>query len=202
MIGALWVFWPKLKEIKIKRLWAFLIGTVVLVVMMSQFNLSRFVPNQETASSNLVLHSTVGILEPFSQGSFQARLVLWGVVLKKAFLENPLGYGLGTTTTGSTKFFNQTDLGGFFQKESYLFSILFSTGIVGFTLLMVFWSFLLRQIWKLQCNDHSANALVGAVLLGLVFTNIFGNSAVLYAIAGFYYYLVGQILRLEISEKT
>jgi O-antigen ligase len=179
-----------------------LLGGVVLVVLISQFNLSRFVPNQETASSNLVLHSTVGILEPFSQGSFQARLVLWGVVLKKTFLENPLGYGLGTTTTGSAKFFNQADLGGFFQKESYLFSILFSTGIVGFTLLLVFWFFLLRQMWKVQLHQHSEQVLTSAVLLGLVLTNVFGNSAVLYAIGGFYYYLVGQVLRVEISEKT
>jgi hypothetical protein len=95
MLGMLWVFWPSSRVKKKNRLLGLVVGIVIFAVLISQFNLSRFVPNQESASTNLVLHSTVGILEPFSQGSFKTRLVLWGLVLKKNFFGKSFGIWLG-----------------------------------------------------------------------------------------------------------
>ncbi len=117
-----------------------------------------------------VAHVVGGLAHPTDETTFQIRLRIWSYVVGKGILEQPLGRGLGSTTTAAKKFAK-----GQFEAESYFFNIIYGSSLVAGILFILFMVTFYRTVLPLMSLPGDTflfkvvTALISAYFLGSIF---------------------------------
>jgi hypothetical protein len=126
------------------------------------------------SSNPFVAHVVGGVAHPTEESTFTKRLGVWSYVAGRGLFEQPLGRGLGSTTTAADKFSG----GRRFEVDSYFFEIIFGSSIAAaglFTWLMVLF---LRDSFRLLGRnvDTAIYKTVSALVAGFFLSSVFGAS--------------------------
>lgn len=171
---------------------------LICVMLALVYSLAPFVaPLQSllTSKTQSVETHVAGVLQPLQQSTFQIRIKIWREAVLGAFFKQPLGVGTGAMTRASLKFSQAGDSAQMMGFESYFFSVLRTTGLVGGLLLLLFWGSLLASMFK-KTDFLDATWLTSlGILTGLILNSVFGNTPSIYAVAPIYYYLIGHVIR-------
>ncbi len=138
-------------------------------------------------------HTARGFLDPIGESTFQSRLDLWKYLFTDMVPRNPVGYGLGSTSTAAQKFGGRG-----IGTEGYIFALFINSGMIGGLLFLIISFVALKKGTELsrQSGDSRALApLVLAIIAGLTLNNVFGNSFMLYSVAPIGWFLIGWIAK-------
>lgn len=178
---VMWAIQSPRKQVWFPRLATSLVlGFVGLAWSLSQADTSTL----DAGTAGLLNHQKEGLLDPSnSTATKHADLVSGGIL---AGIKNPVGYGLGSTTTAAVKF------GGEGLASEMDFSNLFiSLGVVGGVLYLIVMYRVLMEcgaLWQ-ATRDYHFQLFIG------VFVVLFGQwlNGNLYAICFFVWFIVGYI---------
>ena len=139
-------------------------------------------------------HTTRGVLDPLGEDSLWARVEIWWELFTNVVPSYPLGMGLGVPTLGGWRFDSSVPIG----TESYAASVFVAAGLLGGGLLFALFVVVTRLVVRLSRTSVNPDLpIVGAVLAGIVFTSIFGNSLSLYAVGPLGWGLMGWLSTRE-----
>jgi hypothetical protein len=105
--------------------------------------------------------------------------------------------GLGVPTLGAWRFASSLPI----LTESYAVAIFVAAGLLGGGL--VFWLFgaITRAAVQTRRSTDTNLQIVGAVLIGIIFTSLFGNSLSLYAVGPLSWGLIGWLSTRESRSR-
>ena len=133
-------------------------------------------------------HATRGVIDPLGEDTLWARTEIWLHLLTDVLPYHPIGMGLGIPTLGAWKFDPKVSVG----TESYAVSVFVATGFIGGGLLLaVFWVVLADAIALCRRRTSPTIGVVTALVAGIVFTSLFGNSLSLYTVGPLGWALMG-----------
>ncbi len=175
---------------------------VAFVVVMSFVSLpiSEFDYRSQSIFSTMAGHTARGFFNPVGERTFQGRLGRWTYLFTNIIPRNPVGYGLGSTSTAAQKFG-----GSGIGTESYLLSLFVNSGVVGGLLFLIITFIALRKgigLYLRGKTDKVLSAATLSIVTGLTLNNLFGNSFTLYSIAPIGWLLMGWIAREESLKKN
>lgn len=175
---------------------------VAFVVVMSFVSLpiSEFDYRSQSIFSTMAGHTARGFFNPVDERTFQDRLGRWTYLFTNMVPRNPVGYGLGSTSTAAQKFG-----GSGIGTESYILSLFVNSGVVGGLLFLIITFIALRKGIGLYLRGKTDKVLSSAtlsIIAGLTLNNLFGNSFTLYSIAPIGWLLMGWIAREESLKKN
>ena len=143
----------------------------------------------------MMTHTSKGVVNPTSEGSFQIRLVTWTQIVTETLPSNPIGTGLGTTTLASTR--EQADKE--YAIDNHFLSLAVSAGVPA--ALLLFW-ILFRALvfcfrgWR-ESEPDTEQADLWRIMLALTATfilnNFFGTSFTIYSVAPLGWLTIGWI---------
>jgi hypothetical protein len=173
-----------------------LMRVVVLVLALVLFlTLVPALSWEEVASSDRALdaflgHTSRGLRTPFEEDSLQIRLTLWWKLMADFVPQYPLGTGLGGSTLGGDRF----GTGVFVMTESYAVGVFVATGILGGGIFLWLTFLALKACARIVSRHASRiDAIVAAVVIGILFTTLVGNSLSLYSIGPLGWALIGWL---------
>jgi hypothetical protein len=142
-------------------------------------------------------HTTRGVLAPLEEDTFWIRVDLWWELFTNVVPRYPLGMGLGVPTLGAWRFASSLPI----LTESYAVAIFVAAGLLGGGL--VFWLFgaITRAAVQTRRSTDTNLQIVGAVLIGIIFTSLFGNSLSLYAVGPLSWGLIGWLSTRESRSR-
>ncbi len=139
-------------------------------------------------------HTTRGVLAPFGEDTLWGRFEIWSEVFTKVLPQYPLGMGLGVPTLGAWRFDSSVTI----STESYAASVFVAAGLLGGGLLLALFAVVTRLAVRLSLRRAGPDLpVVGAVLIGIVFTSLFANSLSLYAVGPLGWGLMGWLSTYE-----
>jgi hypothetical protein len=154
-------------------------GVVALVAVAALYlYLYTYTPIQvyeaHGSSNPFVAHTVSGITHPTEESTFRKRLSTWAYVVGPGLLEQPLGRGLGSTTTAALKF----EGGRRFATDSYFFEIIYgSSPLAGLLFIVVVVSFFRAALsLSLRFRDNLAYKIVIGLLSCYFLGSVFGYS--------------------------
>jgi hypothetical protein len=138
-------------------------------------------------------HTTRGVLAPLEEDTFWARVDIWWELFTNVVPRYPLGMGLGVPTLGALRFASLVPI----VTESYAVSIFVAAGLLGGGLVLWLLGAVTRLAIRLGWRPDTNLRIVGPVLVGVVFTSVFGNTLTLYAVGPLSWGLIGWISTKE-----
>ncbi len=192
-ILILLVIW-KIEDIRRAFIRLVLVVSAFLVIMsFVPLPVSEFNYQNQSIFYTMAGHTARGFFNPVSESTFQSRLNLWKHLLTDMVPRNPVGYGLGSTSTATQKF------GGWgVGTEGYIFAIFINSGVIGGLLFLIISFVALKKGTELSIQSGGSRALaplVLAIIAGLTLNNVFGSSFTLYSIAPIGWFLIGWVAK-------
>ncbi len=126
------------------------------------------------SSDPFIAHVVGGLAHPTEESTFQNRLGTWIYVVGQGLLDQPLGRGLGSTTTAAQKFGH----GERFEADSYFFEIIYGSSLVAALLFIGLMIFFFRESLPLfaSADDPFVHKVVTALVAAAFLGSIFGAS--------------------------
>jgi hypothetical protein len=135
-------------------------------------------------------HATRGVVAPLAEDTLWARIELWWDLFTNVLPHHPIGMGLSVPTLGAWKFDSEVNVG----TESYAAAVFVAAGFIGGGLLLaVFAAVLTRAVALCRRPGLPVIRVATAVVAGIVFTSLVGNSLSLYTVGPLGWALMGWL---------
>jgi hypothetical protein len=187
-----------------------LVPVVLVVVLVKAPTNDDVLSHGEDDRVGAVLtHTASGTLSPTQEGSLQERLTNWTYLATDVIPYHPLGFGLGATYLGASRFTSEVDLP---PIDSYLMSTILNCGLP--TGLLLLWIFIraTKLSWRAFRRAEAGSAeerlwrIAATLMPVLILNNFFGNTFTLYSVAPLGWLLIGWIsaehLRTAVASST
>lgn len=141
-------------------------------------------------------HTTRGVFAPLQEDTLWFRVEIWWELFTNVVPRYPLGMGLGVPTLGAWRFASAVPI----LTESYAVAIFVAAGLLGGGLVLWLFGAVTRAAVRTGRSTDTNLRIVGAVLIGIIFTSVFGNSLSLYAVGPLSWGLIGWLSTREHRE--
>ncbi|HET6373187.1 MAG TPA: hypothetical protein VFG76_07760 [Candidatus Polarisedimenticolia bacterium] len=129
----------------------------------------------EFSDNPYVVHTLSGITHPTEEKSLWMRFRNWGFIVSSTITSDPVGRGLGSTTTAAKRFTG----GQAFEADSYFFELFYGSGILAPVLFAIIALQTLRSLLKKCLEEPNAfdYKLCLGLMSGIFLGSVFGQAA-------------------------
>jgi hypothetical protein len=175
-----------------------LFGIVVLYAVLYSYDPTQMY-DQNFSTNAYVVHTLSGITHPTQEASFQGRLENWARIVVDAFIRNPIGHGLGSTTVAASKF-----EGGIpFEADSFFFEMFYGSSILAPIAFIVLVLSVLRTALGLSIKhrDFLTYRMAAGLLAGLFLGSVFGSAARDTITGPLLWLVVGWVIKEDVDAR-
>jgi O-Antigen ligase len=187
------------------RLGAVFLPVILVFTFVTALSTDDIYEFDESKRVNTMLsHTARGTVNPIGEGSLAARMERWTRIVTEVLPANPMGYGLGATTTSASREQHKDKS----AIDNHFLSLAVSAGVPA-ALLLLWILFRASKIALFRWFNSDAGSdeavywrLALALLSSFFLNNFFGTTFTIYSVAPLGWFLIGWISRPVENETA